>query len=45
MILRNTFWRISGPSGAAALLGMHPSTLCHRMKKLGIKKRAKTFSD
>ena len=34
--LRNTGFRISGPHGAAAVLGMHPNTLRYRMKKLGI---------
>jgi transcriptional regulator with GAF, ATPase, and Fis domain len=28
--------KIHGPSGAAALLGLNPSTLRHRMRKLGI---------
>lgn len=37
-ILRETGWRIEGPKGAAQLLGIHPSTLRNRMKKLGIKK-------
>jgi len=30
-------WRVSGEQGAAALLGMNPSTLRSRMKALGIK--------
>jgi transcriptional regulator with GAF, ATPase, and Fis domain len=34
--LRATRGRIQGPAGAAALLGMHPSTLRHRLRKLGI---------
>jgi PAS domain S-box-containing protein len=29
-------WRIKGPKGAAAALGLNPSTLYSRMKKLGI---------
>ena len=29
-------WRIKGPNGAAAGLGLKPSTLYSRMKKLGI---------
>ena len=29
-------WRISGPRGAALTLGLNPSTLRSRMKKLGI---------
>ena len=35
-VLLKTGWRIEGPKGAAKLLGMHPSTLRYRMKKLGI---------
>jgi transcriptional regulator with GAF, ATPase, and Fis domain len=29
-------WRIYGPDGAAAKLGLPPSTLQHRMRKLGL---------
>jgi transcriptional regulator with GAF, ATPase, and Fis domain/tetratricopeptide (TPR) repeat protein len=29
-------WKVNGPRGAAVLLGMKPSTLFYRMKKLGI---------
>jgi len=36
--LKSTLWKISGPFGAATLLGLPPSTLRHRMKLLGIKK-------
>ena len=32
-------WRIDGPAGAAARLGLAPSTLRSRMKKLGIRRR------
>jgi formate hydrogenlyase transcriptional activator len=35
-VLRETGWRIDGPSGAAAILKLHPSTLRFRIKKLGI---------
>jgi PAS domain S-box-containing protein len=35
-VLKKTGWRIEGPKGAAKLLGMHPSTLRYRMKKLDI---------
>ena len=28
--------KISGPGGAAELLGLHPMTLRHRLKKLGV---------
>ena len=38
--LRATNWTISGPSGAAALLGMKRTTLQSRMKKLGISRPA-----
>lgn len=34
--LKATAWRISGPKGAAAILGMNPNTLRSRMLKLGI---------
>jgi formate hydrogenlyase transcriptional activator len=30
-------WRVKGPTGAAAALGLNPSTLYSRMKKLGIR--------
>jgi transcriptional regulator with GAF, ATPase, and Fis domain len=35
-ILKETRWRIEGKGGAAAILGLHPSTLRARMHKLGI---------
>ena len=35
-ILSETRWRIEGKGGAAAVLGLHPSTLRARMHKLGI---------
>ena len=35
-ILSDTRWRIEGKDGAAAILGLHPSTLRARMHKLGI---------
>ena len=37
-MLEETGWKINGPDGAAALLGLHPSTLRSRMHKLGIKR-------
>jgi transcriptional regulator with GAF, ATPase, and Fis domain len=37
-ILQRTGWRIEGDKGAARLLGINPSTLRARMKKLGIKR-------
>ncbi len=35
-VLEQTSWRVSGGKGAAALLGLKPTTLEARMKKLGI---------
>jgi transcriptional regulator with GAF, ATPase, and Fis domain len=35
-VLEATGWVISGAHGAAAILGLHPSTLRGRMRKLGI---------
>ena len=35
-VLRKTLWRVRGPNGAAELLGLKPTTLESRMKKLGI---------
>jgi formate hydrogenlyase transcriptional activator len=35
-ILSETRWHIEGKDGAAAILGLHPSTLRARMHKLGI---------
>jgi formate hydrogenlyase transcriptional activator len=37
-ILDETYWRIQGPTGAATLLGLNPSTLRGRMRKLGIRR-------
>jgi len=39
-VLRETGWRIEGPSGAAVILKLHPSTLRFRIKKLGIHRPA-----
>ncbi len=38
-VLRHCGGRIYGPDGAAALLGMKPTTLQSRMKKLGVDRR------
>jgi DNA-binding NtrC family response regulator len=35
-VLSQTKGKVNGPDGAAALLGINPSTLRNRMKKLGI---------
>ena len=44
-ILSETNWRIEGKDGAAAILGIHPSTLRARMRKLGIARPQTTESD
>ncbi len=36
--LERANWKVSGPNGAAALLGLKPTTLGYRMKSLGIKR-------
>ena len=35
-VLERVHWRISGKQGAAEILGLRPTTLHSRMKKLGI---------
>lgn len=35
-VLDRCSWKVSGPGGAAEVLGIHPNTLRSRMKKLGI---------
>jgi transcriptional regulator with GAF, ATPase, and Fis domain len=35
-VLERAHWVIEGPNGAARLLGLKPSTMRHRLKKLGI---------
>jgi DNA-binding NtrC family response regulator len=35
-VLQQTGWRIRGPRGAAIILGLPPTTLENRMKRLGI---------
>jgi formate hydrogenlyase transcriptional activator len=35
-ILEQINWRVSGEKGAAKILGLNPTTLEARMKKLGI---------
>lgn len=37
-VLRAANWRVWGPDGAAAMLGISPSTLSYRMNAFGIKK-------
>lgn len=37
-VLEETRGRVEGPTGAALILGLHPSTLRGRMRKLGVQK-------
>jgi len=37
-VLEQTGWRIRGPAGAATLLGLKPTTLESRIKKLGLQR-------
>jgi formate hydrogenlyase transcriptional activator len=39
-VLHQTAWRVSGEKGAAKILGLNPTTLEARMKKLGISRPA-----
>ncbi|HJV22978.1 MAG TPA: sigma 54-interacting transcriptional regulator [Holophagaceae bacterium] len=39
-VLTTTNWKVEGAQGAAAILGMRPSTLRSRMQKLGIERGA-----
>jgi transcriptional regulator with GAF, ATPase, and Fis domain len=41
-MLERTGWRVSGPDGAARILGVRPTTLEYRMKKLGISRKRAT---
>jgi transcriptional regulator with GAF, ATPase, and Fis domain len=36
--LHQSGWRVRGPQGAAALLGLKPTTLESRIKKLGLQR-------
>jgi transcriptional regulator with GAF, ATPase, and Fis domain len=38
--LNKTGWKIHGPGGTAELLGLKPTTLISRLKRLGLKKPA-----
>lgn len=40
--LEQANWRVSGENGAAAILGLKPTTLEARVKRLGIRRSAKT---
>ncbi len=37
-VLQNSKWKVSGKNGAAEILGLKPTTLEARMKKLGIER-------
>lgn len=40
--LERAHWKVSGPGGAAALLGMKPTTLSSRLRALGIRRPARS---
>jgi PAS domain S-box-containing protein len=40
-VLGQTNWVLTGPRGAAKVLGLHPSTLRNRIKRLGISRSAR----
>jgi len=42
-VLEHTYWKIEGRNGAASILGLKPSTLRQRMKKLGIQRPGLNF--
>jgi formate hydrogenlyase transcriptional activator len=39
-VLESTRWRVRGQGGAAEVLGLKPTTLEARMKKMGLRRRA-----
>jgi transcriptional regulator with GAF, ATPase, and Fis domain len=39
IVLERTGWKIKGPDGAAELLGVKPTTLISRIKKMGLKRQ------
>ena len=43
-VLDSTGWKVEGPSGAARVLGLNPSTLRTRMLKFGIQKATRLAS-
>jgi transcriptional regulator with GAF, ATPase, and Fis domain len=43
-VLKKTGWRISGPGGAAEILGLKRTTLLSKMKKLGITRSGQGLS-
>jgi formate hydrogenlyase transcriptional activator len=43
--LEKTYWRLEGEHGAAAILGMNPSTLRSRMRKHGLRRPPRRMAD
>jgi transcriptional regulator with GAF, ATPase, and Fis domain len=39
--LQETNWRVSGPDGAAELLGVRPTTLADRIRAFGLRRPAR----
>jgi transcriptional regulator with GAF, ATPase, and Fis domain len=39
--LEETNWRVSGPDGAAELLGVKPTTLADRIRSFGVRRPAR----
>jgi len=42
VVLEKTAWKIKGPDGAAELLGVKPTTLLSRIKKMGLRRSGTT---
>ncbi len=42
-VLEKTGWRVSGPGGAAEILGLKRSTLQAKIKKLGIRRSSRAM--
>jgi transcriptional regulator with GAF, ATPase, and Fis domain len=43
-VLEKTGWKIKGADGAAELLGVKPTTLLSRIKKMGLRREEKAMS-
>ena len=44
VVLEKTGWKIKGADGAAELLGVKPTTLLSRIKKMGLRREEKPVS-
>ena len=44
VVLEKTGWKIKGADGAAELLGVKPTTLLSRIKKMGLRREEKAMS-